>query len=464
MAPYQGGWGSSHRQQQQFGRGQGGSKKEPWYETVKFDRSVNERPKWNLTSYAHQREKDNDVVGDISPEEVRYANMLSLQQGVHVSTLKDEFRKATRERVDVFQGLTRRRQAPSIEGRPMMARMDGIKNMSWVIQGHSAQGMGASFGQTGIQPSSGFGQPSTASPFGQASQAGQNAFGGGGGAAAATTSTVAAGGSSSGFGGTFGQQPAQASSGFGQPSTASPFGQAAQGSQAPFGAASAPGSGGGFGGTFGQQPAQASSSFGQASTASPFGQAGQNAFGAAAAATSTPGTGSGFGGTFGQQPAQASSGFGQSSTASPFGQAAQGSQAPFGAASAPGSGGGFGGTFGQQPAQSSSVSPFGQINQGSQTPFGAAAGAAGAGTGSGFGGTFGQTNSQPSSGFGQFSSASPFGQINPSLQMNNGNATPGTIQAPTETKPLTDEEKALWMTDTFERKGIPLSAPPPHVC
>eukprot|EP00889_Picochlorum_renovo_P002081 jgi/Picre1/29111/NNA_004504.t1 len=302
MAPYQGGWGSSHRQQQQFGRGQGGSKKEPWYETVKFDRSVNERPKWNLTSYAHQREKDNDVVGDISPEEVRYANMLSLQQGVHVSTLKDEFRKATRERVDVFQGLTRRRQAPSIEGRPMMARMDGIKNMSWVIQGHSAQGMGASFGQTGIQPSSGFGQPSTIS-FGQASRQDKMLLeAGGGGAAAAAT---AAGGS--GFGGTFGQQPAQPSSGFGQASTASPFGQAGQNA---FGAAAAAA----------QQhqvvcgleehlgnSLSTSSGFGQPSTASPFGQAGQNAFGAAAAATtSTAGSSSstGFGGTFGQQPAQ----------------------------------------------------------------------------------------------------------------------------------------------------------------
>ena len=366
-----------------------------------------------MTSYAHQREKDNDVVGDISPEEVRYANMLSLQQGVQVSTLKDEFRRATRERVDVFQGLTRRRQAPSIEGRPIMARMDGIQNMSWVIQGHSAQSMGASFGQTGIQPSSGFGQASTASPFGQSSQVGQTAFGGGGGA----TTTTSIAGSSSGFGGTFGQTTSQPASGFGQASTASPFGQASQ--------------------------------------------AGQTAFGGGGAAAG--GSSSGFGRTFAQQPAQPSSGFGQASNASPFGQATRGSQTPFGAASAPGSSGGFGGTFGQQPAQSSNASPFGQVNQGSQTPFGAAAAVA-AGTGSGFGGTFGQTSSQPSSGFGQFSSASPFGQINQSLQINNSNATPGTIQSPTETKPLTDEEKALWMTDAFERKGIPLSAPPPHVC
>jgi hypothetical protein len=50
------------------------------------------------------------------------------------------------------------------------------------------------------------------------------------------------------------------------------------------------------------------------------------------------------------------------------------------------------------------------------------------------------------------------------MQTNNTNALPGTMQSPTELTPLSDEEKALWMTDAFERKGIPLSAPPPQVC
>lgn len=173
-----------HFQQQSLSHTSSSNNSIPWYETIKTDRSAQERPLWNLTSYGHQREKENDVCGDISPEEVRFANMLSMQNGnSSINSLKDEFRRANRQRVDVFQGLTRRRQPPSLDGGPVKAPMDSIQNLIWLRQNgfsginsnsttggfagnaslmqrmtnSSGGGFGSVFGQAGGFPGGGFG-------------------------------------------------------------------------------------------------------------------------------------------------------------------------------------------------------------------------------------------------------------------------------------------------------------------
>lgn len=213
-----GGDRTGHFQQQQqpsFSHNSSSNNRIPWYETIKTDRSAQERPLWNLTSYGHQREKENDVCGDISPEEVRFANMLSIQNGnASIHSLKDEFRRANRQRVDVFQGLTRRRQPPSLEGHPVKAPMDSIQNLIWLRQ----NGFG---GMNNSSMSSGFtGNATPIQPFGGMGGAGVSGSGG--------------------FGSVFGQTGASAgfgTAGASQLPTSSSFEHASQmGTQpAPFG-------------------------------------------------------------------------------------------------------------------------------------------------------------------------------------------------------------------------------------
>ena len=232
------------------GRHGTGGREPSWYETVKTDRSVQERPKWNLTCYGHRREEDNDIRGDISPEEVRYANMISMQQGIQQHALGEEFRRANKQRVDLFQGLTRGRQAPSIEGRPVIAPYT-IQNMVW-IQSTSGTGFGSTAGAMSSQ-SRGFGSG--------------RGFGGGFGAGGATTTATAA---------------------MAAPSSSSPFGN-----------------GGGFGGGFGAGGATTTAATAMAapSSSSPFGNGGGfgggfGAGGAITTATTAPSSSSPFGGGF----------------------------------------------------------------------------------------------------------------------------------------------------------------------
>lgn len=170
-----------------------------WQETVKLDRSRGERPVWVLTCYGHEREKENDVLGDISPEEVRFANLCSMQQGEQTRSLKEEFRRATSQRIDMFQSVARRRQAPSKEGKPVRGNMQCFKNMFWI----SSQGT-----QTSSSQPTGFNQ-ATSAPFGGPTQPGplnsnQSVF---------SASMSGSQGHTGGFGGSFGYQ--QGSSAFG---------------------------------------------------------------------------------------------------------------------------------------------------------------------------------------------------------------------------------------------------------
>ena len=73
--------GVLHRQQQQQqgGRGRGGrgavaAQSPHWKDVVRSD-DAGERPPWRLTCYAHERSRSNDLVGDVSFEELRWSQL-----------------------------------------------------------------------------------------------------------------------------------------------------------------------------------------------------------------------------------------------------------------------------------------------------------------------------------------------------------------------------------------------------
>ena len=392
--------GGSHR----GGFGQNGTKSsdnQPWYEVIRTDRSAQERPLWNMTCYGYRREGENDVVGDISPEEVRYANMVSAEQGVSMQGLRDEFRTANRQRVELFQGLSRGKQAPSQMGRPVQGDLSCIRNLAWVGGGGGGGGVG--FGTSG-----GFGEGQQQSGFGQAF--GSNSAGGSGGG----FGQAAAGGFGQAFGGTGG---GGSGGGFGQ-AAAGGFGQAAAGGfgqqhQGGFGQQHQGGFGqqhrGGFGqqhqGGFGQQQSRQQQEM--ASTSGGFGQ--QQA------------SGTGFGGGFGQQQHQGG-----------FGQQQQQQQ--------PAAAGGFGhrSGFGQPTA----VDSFGQ--QG----------------GFGHQGGFGQ----PATGaLGQQPTAGGFGQTS-TFGGGFGQQKQQQLPPQPDLPPLSEEETALWSGQAFDKGAIPTCPPPKQAC
>ncbi|KAK2769907.1 ccch zinc finger domain protein [Colletotrichum kahawae] len=274
--------------------------------------------------------------------------------------------------------------------------------------GSGAQSSTSAFGQPS-QPSSAFGQPSAlgggASAFGQASALGQkpNPFGSGG---AFGQPAQSSGTSTSAFGQT--SQPAASGSAFGQPSQPGTSGSA-------FGQPSQPGA---SGSAFGQPSALGGtgSGFGQASAlgqkANPFG--GGGAFGGGSGNTTSASP-------FGQAPStnnSASSPFGQpaqnaTQNASPFGAPSQPAQSAFGQPSQPGA---SASPFGQpsQTSQPAAANPFGQPSQtpAASNPFGAKQDAPASG------GMDAQPT-QPTSAFGQPSqpqaAANPFGQAKPAF-------------------------------------------------
>jgi hypothetical protein len=340
----QGQWGSGQRQSGGGGASKGGAT--DWREVVRTDRSVAERPRWLLTCYGHEREGPNDLVGDISPEEVRWANLLSGQRGATQAQLAAEFKAAEHVRVEQFQALARAVRPPSKGGAPLPPPSPpGISSLDWIA---------------GAPPPGGFGGAVQAAPFGQpAAAAAAAAAPFGGGAAAVPFGAAPA----------FGAHPppaaaAQSTGLFGQAPQQTMFGQAAQ--QPPQHPAT-----GGFGSAFGGGSAAVGGFggvFGSAQAAKPaFGQAQASAFG------STP-FGSG---------ASSTGGFGGGAT----GAGGFNSSAPFGAAAVAAAPSGFGGAgpsahmpFGQQPSAA-----FGQPSTLAPTGFPSPAAGSGPGAGAGAG-------------------------------------------------------------------------------
>ena len=107
-----------------------------WRDTIKADRSVAERPKWQLTCYGHEREGPNDLPGDISPEEVRWANMQRANQGqTSLQQLASEFKAAEYAKRDQFQALTRAHRPPSLGGPPIFPPKVTICGLDWLVSG-----------------------------------------------------------------------------------------------------------------------------------------------------------------------------------------------------------------------------------------------------------------------------------------------------------------------------------------
>lgn len=152
-------WGQGRRQQGPYN--EKGSAKTDWRETIKLDRSVSERPSWLLTCYGHEREGANDVTGDISPEELRWANMISLRNGATRHNLKIELEGMQRARVEQFQALTRASRPPSLGGPPVSRRPATITNVYWIQDISTSNALPTSNGTTPIQ----FGQPSRLGGF-----------------------------------------------------------------------------------------------------------------------------------------------------------------------------------------------------------------------------------------------------------------------------------------------------------
>ncbi|GAB4819370.1 hypothetical protein N2152v2_006416 [Parachlorella kessleri] len=306
-----------------------------------------ERPLWVLSCYASEREGQNDLAGDISPEEVRWANMqAAATMGATPPQLAAEFKAARQAKLDQFQALMKARQLPSNGGAMIPAPQNTIAG---VAAGQSPPGALA-----GAQPFGGGGALGGASVFGQP-------------AAAAAPAAPAP----SPFGKLFGAAaPAPA---FGATTAlpqvapaAAPFGAAAPAGPAPsFGQPAAqPQQQHGFGTAFGQTAGAAKPVFGVAAGSHGFGgSTAGGGFGSTPFGGATPGAGGGSGSTpFGSTGAAAP---GAAFGSSPFGgTATPGLQPPqlppFGQV------GGATSVFGSPPAQQ----PQQQPPAGQPSPFG----------------------------------------------------------------------------------------------
>lgn len=62
-----------------------------------------EQPRWPYTCYAHERNGPNDVEGDLSFEEVRWAQLQALVAGTPATLLASQFQQAVSQRQQQFQ-------------------------------------------------------------------------------------------------------------------------------------------------------------------------------------------------------------------------------------------------------------------------------------------------------------------------------------------------------------------------
>ena len=116
-----------------------------WREVIRDDRSVSERPKWQLTSYGHTREGPNDISGDISPEEVRWANMsMAAQQKATLGQLSSQFKSAEYAMKEQFQALMKSSKPPSLGGRQIPPPKATIDGLYWLSGGNAALGNSSS--------------------------------------------------------------------------------------------------------------------------------------------------------------------------------------------------------------------------------------------------------------------------------------------------------------------------------
>ncbi|KAK9815931.1 hypothetical protein WJX72_012127 [[Myrmecia] bisecta] len=190
--------GGRRQENRQGGRGEPAA---DWRTLVRHDWQ-NERPMWPLTCYGHQRDQPNDIEGETSPEEVRWAQMEAARSGQSVQQLQGEFQAAVQAKDDQFQVLLRASRPPSLGGPP--------------IPPTPALGSAPVFGAS-APPSLGFGQfGSQAAPPGPAFGTPAPAFMTGGGAFGGGNVRPSFGG---GAAPSFGSAAPFGQAGFGTPAT-----------------------------------------------------------------------------------------------------------------------------------------------------------------------------------------------------------------------------------------------------
>lgn len=100
-----------------------------WRQVVRNDLQT-EQPKWPFTCYAHERDGPNDLDGDVSFEEVRWANQQAVVQGANPATLMTPFEKAAAHRQQQIQ------VNPPSEGESREDNSIGVALGSREVRGH----------------------------------------------------------------------------------------------------------------------------------------------------------------------------------------------------------------------------------------------------------------------------------------------------------------------------------------
>eukprot|EP00884_Botryococcus_braunii_P018457 jgi/Botrbrau1/5295/Bobra.0391s0016.3 len=112
-----GGWNNTEGSHSGVQRQQG-DRRQDWRLVVKDD-MTNEQPMWPYTCYAHERNGPNDILGDVSFEEVRWAEQQALASGTNASILVSQFQRAVAERQQQFQKMLKSPRPPSQGGPPV---------------------------------------------------------------------------------------------------------------------------------------------------------------------------------------------------------------------------------------------------------------------------------------------------------------------------------------------------------
>ncbi|KAK9917907.1 hypothetical protein WJX75_009426 [Coccomyxa subellipsoidea] len=89
-----------------------------WRAVVRDDLK-NERPAWPFSCYAHQRSSQNDLIGDYSFEEVRWAEMQAVRSGRPGASVVADFNVARKALDQQWQAVSRASRPPSLGGPPI---------------------------------------------------------------------------------------------------------------------------------------------------------------------------------------------------------------------------------------------------------------------------------------------------------------------------------------------------------
>ncbi|KAK9811104.1 hypothetical protein WJX73_003121 [Symbiochloris irregularis] len=106
---------------QQGGGGQRGAPTQApnWRDVARQD-LITEHVTWPASCYAHQRDGSNDLQGDLSFEEARWAAMCAARAGASQAQLAGAFQDAQKQRQQQIQALMNSNRPPSLGGSAVM--------------------------------------------------------------------------------------------------------------------------------------------------------------------------------------------------------------------------------------------------------------------------------------------------------------------------------------------------------